>query len=45
MLIQNIQASMGESVTDFYDVWDKINDSLGNYEVADITTGKAERDN
>ena len=40
-VIQNIQASMDESVTDFYDVWYKINDSLGNHEVTDKTTGEA----
>lgn len=42
-LIQNIHASLDGSAGDIYDVWDKINDSLENDEVADKATGKADR--
>ena len=45
LFIQNINASMEESVNDFHDVWNKINDSLENSGVADKTTGKADPNN
>jgi transmembrane sensor len=45
LFIQNINASMEESVPDFLDAWDKINDSLENFEVAEKTIDKADRSN
>jgi hypothetical protein len=44
LFIQNIHTSIEEHIGDSFDVWNEISDSLENFEVADKTLDKGNRD-